>query len=149
MSSALHSDRNLQSWLDEYGESHRHPVNIVLHKICVPLILWSLLGLFFGMNHHFSRGLGFILVLGGMVFYFRLGLRPFFGMLAAVIFCLASFYVFLQQGLPLFTISLVVFVLAWIGQFVGHKFEGKKPSFFQDLQFLLVGPLWVVFYRRS
>jgi uncharacterized membrane protein YGL010W len=35
-----------------------------------------------------------------------------------------------------------VFILAWIGQFYGHKVEGKKPSFFKDLQFLLIGPVW-------
>jgi uncharacterized membrane protein YGL010W len=34
--------------------------------------------------------------------------------------------------------------LAWIGQFYGHKIEGKKPSFLKDLEFLLIGPLWVI-----
>ena len=38
----------------------------------------------------------------------------------------------------------VLFVLAWVGQFIGHKIEGKKPSFFEDLQFLLVGPVWLL-----
>jgi uncharacterized membrane protein YGL010W len=49
-----------------------------------------------------------------------------------------------------FTVSLAVFVLAWIGQFIGHKIEGKKPSFFDDLRYLLIGPLFVlaVLYRR-
>jgi uncharacterized membrane protein YGL010W len=40
--------------------------------------------------------------------------------------------------------NIVIFVLAWIGQFVGHKIEGQKPSFLEDVQFLLIGPLWVV-----
>jgi uncharacterized membrane protein YGL010W len=55
----------------------------------------------------------------------------------------------LPQGTVL-PISLVVFVLAWIGQFVGHRIEGKKPSFFEDLRFLLIGPLFVLgfLYRR-
>src|SRR5262249_2722390 len=47
--------------------------------------------------------------------------------------------------------SLVaVFVAAWIAQFVGHSIEGRKPSFFEDLQFLLIGPLWLLAdgYRR-
>jgi uncharacterized membrane protein YGL010W len=49
-----------------------------------------------------------------------------------------------------FAVSLTVFVLAWIGQFIGHKIEGKKPSFFDDLRYLLIGPLFVlaVLYRR-
>jgi uncharacterized membrane protein YGL010W len=47
-------------------------------------------------------------------------------------------------------VSLTVFVVAWIGQFIGHKIEGKKPSFFEDLRFLLIGPLFVLgfVYRR-
>jgi uncharacterized membrane protein YGL010W len=51
---------------------------------------------------------------------------------------------------PLWTSSLVIFVAAWVGQFIGHKIEGKKPSFFEDIQFLLVGPLWLLgaVYRR-
>ena len=38
----------------------------------------------------------------------------------------------------------MVFVLAWIGQFIGHLIEGKRPSFFKDLQFLLIGPAWLM-----
>ncbi len=44
----------------------------------------------------------------------------------------------------LFYTSLIIFAIAWIGQFYGHKVEGKKPSFIKDLQFLLIGPLWVI-----
>ena len=53
-------------------------------------------------------------------------------------------------GLPLVQVCLAVFVLAWAGQFVGHKIEGKKPSFLKDLQFLLVGPMWLMhfIYRK-
>ena len=39
---------------------------------------------------------------------------------------------------------MAIFVLAWIGQFIGHKIEGEKPSFFEDLQFLLIGPDWLL-----
>jgi uncharacterized membrane protein YGL010W len=47
-------------------------------------------------------------------------------------------------------LSIAIFVVAWIGQFIGHKIEGKKPSFFDDLRFLLIGPLFVLgfLYRR-
>ena len=41
-------------------------------------------------------------------------------------------------------LSLAIFIVAWIGQFIGHKIEGKKPSFFEDLQFLLIGPAWLL-----
>ena len=45
---------------------------------------------------------------------------------------------------------VALFVVGWIIQFVGHKIEGQKPSFFEDLQFLLIGPLWLLsdVYRR-
>lgn len=47
-------------------------------------------------------------------------------------------------GLPLLPIALAIFIVAWIGQFYGHKVEGQKPSFLKDLIFLLIGPLWVL-----
>ena len=47
---------------------------------------------------------------------------------------------------PLYQVCVTVFVIAWIGQFIGHKIEGKKPSFFKDLQFLLVGPMWLLHF---
>jgi uncharacterized membrane protein YGL010W len=46
--------------------------------------------------------------------------------------------------MPLFYTSLLIFVVAWVGQFYGHHIEGKKPSFLKDLQFLLIGPAWVL-----
>ena len=37
--------RTVDQWLDEYGESHRNPANKLLHWICVPIIVVSLVGL--------------------------------------------------------------------------------------------------------
>lgn len=51
--------------------------------------------------------------------------------------------IFLDKTPGLFYVALGIFILAWIGQFIGHKIEGKRPSFFKDIQFLLIGPLWV------
>jgi uncharacterized membrane protein YGL010W len=42
--------------------------------------------------------------------------------------------------------ALIIFVVAWIGQFIGHKIEGKKPSFLQDVQYLLIGPAWLLHF---
>ncbi|MEG2033750.1 MAG: Mpo1-like protein, partial [Janthinobacterium sp.] len=55
-----------------------------------------------------------------------------------------------MPALTILPVSLGVFVLAWIGQFIGHQIEGKKPSFLDDLRFLLIGPLFVLgfLYRR-
>lgn len=78
-----------------------------------------------------------------LLFYLRLSFGMFLKMLLFSALCLVGNY-YLGQYLPLLTTSIVIFVLAWIGQFYGHKVEGKKPSFFKDLQFLLIGPAWVV-----
>ncbi len=53
-------------------------------------------------------------------------------------------------GSGLLAVSATVFVLAWIGQFVGHRVEGRKPAFLEDLRSLLIGPAWVLafVYRR-
>lgn len=42
-------------------------------------------------------------------------------------------------GLPL---AAGLFTVGWGFQFVGHAFEGKKPSFVGDKRNLLVGVLW-------
>jgi uncharacterized membrane protein YGL010W len=77
-----------------------------------------------------------------LIFYLRLSFSTFVRMITFSILCLMGNY-FLSQVSPLFYSSLAIFVIAWIGQFYGHKLEGKKPSFFKDLQFLLIGPAWV------
>jgi uncharacterized membrane protein YGL010W len=41
-------------------------------------------------------------------------------------------------------LAIGAFVAAWIAQFVGHKIEGKKPSFLTDMAYLLIGPAWIV-----
>ena len=48
-------------------------------------------------------------------------------------------------------VAAAVFIVAWIGQFIGHAIEGRKPSFFEDVKFLLVGPAWLLhfIYRRA
>jgi uncharacterized membrane protein YGL010W len=134
--------RTLESWLAAYGESHQNPLNERLHRICVPLITFSLLGMCWAL----SPLLAFALCALGLLFYLRLSLPLAAGMssAAALSLWLASL---LEHP---FEVSLVVFALAWVGQFYGHHVEGRRPSFFQDLQFLLVGPIWLLsgLYRR-
>jgi uncharacterized membrane protein YGL010W len=91
-----------------------------------------------------------LFLLAAIVYYLSLSPRLALGML---IFSLLV--VWLTLGLaalpgPLWAASLAIFVGAWIGQFVGHRIEGRKPSFFKDLQFLLIGPLWLLahLYRQ-
>ncbi|MGV7209374.1 DUF962 domain-containing protein [Oxalobacteraceae bacterium A2-2] len=136
--------RTIDTLLDQYRDSHRHPTNELIHFVCVPLIMFTLLGLLWAL--HPLATLAFCAA--SLWYYLRLS-RPFalgMALMTAVMLVLLA-AVPPQAVLPL---SLVIFVLAWIGQFIGHKIEGKKPSFFDDLRFLLVGPLFVLsfLYRR-
>lgn len=134
--------KSLDSYLTEYQDSHRNPTNVAIHNIAVPLIMWSLLGFL----HSFSLGgpdfhLSYVLILFAMIYY-ALFRKPLllFGMGFVTLIMVGSFSVVPE----LRWVSLSVFVLAWIAQFYGHKLEGKKPSFFKDLLFLLIGPIWVL-----
>jgi uncharacterized membrane protein YGL010W len=127
--------RSLEQWLAEYTVSHQNPLNKKIHWLCVPTIFVSILGM--GM----SLSVWFTLVATALVGIFYLGLSKqlFFAMGIFTLLCL-SVMAFMPLG---FKFWALVFVVAWIGQFIGHKVEGKKPSFFEDLQFLLIGPAWV------
>lgn len=145
--------RTMQTWLDEYGDSHRNPVNKKIHWICVPLIMLSTIGLFWSIPHSYfpDIGLGFplnwgiIFILFTMIFYVRLSVIMFIGMsLIGALLILGNLWLMQTFDLPLWQTSLLIFVPAWLGQFIGHKIEGKKPSFFKDVQFLLIGPAWLL-----
>ena len=129
------SKRTLEQWLSEYSVSHQNLVNKKIHWLCVPAIFVSLLGM--GM----SLSVWFTLVMSALVliFYMRLSTPLFLAMGIFILICL-SVMTLLPWG---FKVWAATFVVAWIGQFIGHKIEGKKPSFFEDLQFLLIGPAWV------
>lgn len=148
----------VQHLLDEYGESHQNPTNKLVHWVCVPLIMFSILGLLWSVPvpaglHAFSPWLNWataVMVLA-VAYYLRLSGRLAVGMVLVWILMAALLRVVEAAAvLPLWAVCLLVFVLAWAGQFWGHKVEGKKPSFLKDVQFLLIGPLWLLhfIYRR-
>jgi uncharacterized membrane protein YGL010W len=129
--------RNLDQWLSEYNTSHVNPINKRIHWVCVPAILFSLLGL--ASLIHVAACLAAIAALSA--FYARLNMRLALLMLAlmAAMFALITL---LPGGITGLAIYGGVFALAWVGQFYGHHIEGAKPSFFTDLLFLAIGPLW-------
>jgi len=142
--------KTLNEWFSEYGESHQNRTNKIIHKICVPLITWSLLGILWTIpvpDLFISFGLNWahLFLALALVFYASLKSLKVIGVFAllAIPACVFFKLTWPLIGYKLFTGSILVFVLAWIGQFIGHKIEGKKPSFFKDLQFLLIGPIWV------
>ena len=141
----------LNALLNEYNENHKHPHNIFLHWICVPLIVWSLLALLWllPVPDVFNRlpvqlNWALVILTLAMVYYLLLSRTLAAGLLIIFILMLLPFSWINATAVSLLKLSLTVFVVAWIGQFVGHIIEGKRPSFFKDLQFLLIGPLWLL-----
>lgn len=126
--------KSVTEWFDEYSESHQNPTNKQIHWLCVPAILFSIIGII----AHFSTLLTALLLVLTLVFYARLDLVLAVAM-AALLVVMAWLIYTLPVGVGFY---IAIFVIAWIGQFYGHKIEGKKPSFFKDLQFLLIGPVW-------
>ena len=141
------------NWLlDKYGESHLNPTNKLIHWICVPSIVFSLFGVLYALPFLVERGLvtnwAFVLYAVTLVYYIRLSLPIALGLMlicGAMVFGVdAIFNAVGRDAIGLAKVSFGIFVVAWIGQFIGHKIEGKKPSFLEDLQFLMVGPAWLL-----
>jgi len=146
--------KTAQEYFDEYAVSHQNKTNQAIHYICVPLIFFSVIGLLmsipttllentFGLQNPILENWAVIIGVIISFFYLRLGFWYFTEMLFVMLLCiLGNFWI--GNNLNLFYVSIIIFVLAWIGQFYGHKIEGVKPSFLKDLEFLLIGPLWVI-----
>lgn len=153
--------RKIDELLSEYGESHQNQTNKMIHWICVPLIFFSVVGLiasipsagvqrFLGEGNPYANWAAVVLILV-LIYYVSLSIPLGIGMMLFALLCLYLSRVIMQsQVAPLWLVSIIVFVVAWIGQFYGHKVEGKKPSFLKDIQFLLIGPAWLMhfIYRR-
>ena len=160
--------KTIDNWFDEYGESHQNKINKLIHWICIPLIFWSIIA-FLSLipnsyldifNNSMVNELmhwGTVVIILGLLFYLRLSFKIFVGMAVFSLCVLLDIYYtlhlfrsskFSESNLAandfLLYLALIVFVFAWILQFIGHKIEGKKPSFFKDIQFLLIGPAWLL-----
>ena len=149
--------RGVSDWLTEYGASHENPTNKLLHWICVPPIVLSVMGLLWSapVPAAFSAvspwlNWATLAAAAAVVYYAVLSPSLALGVLGAFVLLLAVTQWLAHLPWPLWLTSLAIFVVAWIGQFVGHALEGKRPSFFKDLQVLLIGPLWLLaaVYRR-
>jgi uncharacterized membrane protein YGL010W len=149
--------KTADQWFEEYGVSHKNKTNKFIHWICVPAIFFSIVGLIAAIPHAFldsffpeayapyinfgTIGLGLALL-----FYFALSARLFVGMLLFSIAVIYGNAAIELSSLSLWQFSLTAFVMAWVGQFIGHHIEGAKPSFFKDLQFLMIGPAWLMHF---
>ena len=171
--------KNIQDWFSEYGESHQNKTNKLIHWICIPLIFWSIIALLSLIpdtllnvfNNPFINDLihwGTFIIFLGLLFYLRLSISIFLGMLVFSILVLLDVYLTvylfdahkywglfksleMDGDLFLLILSIIVFIGSWILQFIGHKIEGKKPSFLKDIQFLLIGPAWLLgfIYKKN
>jgi len=144
--------KDVHTLLDEYGESHQNSLNKAFHWICVPVILWTIVALLWAIPFPGGIELGNYPLNWAMlalalvqIYYFRLSFSLAIGMFAIVAVMLwLTHWVTLNISLPLWQVAIGLFVIAWVGQFIGHAVEGKRPSFFKDLQFLLIGPAWLL-----
>lgn len=143
-------DRPIDRWFAKYAVDHRNPVNQRIHVIAVPAILWSIIAFLWCIpvpGTWFRPGLWAALVMfAAWMFYYRASRPLGLGMLAVFV-AMAWLTRWLHDTLGtqgLLLLAGAVFVVAWILQFVGHKIEGRKPSFLTDITFLLIGPAWVL-----
>lgn len=131
------SSRRIDELLNHYAQSHQHPLNERIHFVAIPLIMLSLIGLMFSLSSLLAYGF----VLASMVYYLRLSV-PF--TVAMGVWSVILLSVVNAMGEQRLSWCVAIFVGAWILQFIGHQIEGKKPSFFEDIQYLWVGPLFVL-----
>ena len=148
--------------LEEYGSSHKNKINKLIHWICVPAIFFSIVALIWSIplgplenlkiNDYQYINWATIALVFVVVYYIRLSPLLTIGM---IIFSTICLYVtnYLENLIfngkiefQLWLIALIIFVISWIIQFIGHEIEGKKPSFLKDVQFLLIGPAWLMHF---
>lgn len=138
MDSTTAQVREIDTLLAKYSESHLNHTNEIIHCVCVPAIVFTLLGLLWAIHPLAAVAV----TVAALVYYIKLS-PPFavgMGVMSALMLGLLS----MMPGQAVLPLSIAIFVLAWIGQFIGHTIEGKKPSFLEDLRFLLIGPLFVL-----
>jgi uncharacterized membrane protein YGL010W len=129
--------RKIDTLLDHYGSSHKNATNEVIHFVAIPLIMLSIVGLMYALH----PWVAYAFMAASMVYYARLS-TVF--LVAMIVWGTLLFWCITLMGDRVWQTSLIIFVGAWIAQFYGHHVEGKKPSFFEDIQYLWVGPLFVL-----
>jgi len=146
--------QSLQQLLDKYAESHQNKTNKRIHYFCVPAIFFSVIGLLMSIPSNLIQNLtgisdslyanwGVVALMPVFLFYIRLSLKMTFLILSFSILCILGNFQ-MKVFVELWQASVVIFVISWIIQFYGHKIEGKKPSFLDDIKFLMIGPAWIL-----
>ncbi len=147
-------ERTIDQLLIKYGESHQDTTNKLIHWICVPSIMFSLFGVLMSIPFFVEKTLLFnwaaVVLLMALGYYLTLSISMFIGFIIVGGAMLYGNFAILNlvngSDWNLFLVSIAIFAIAWIGQFIGHGIEGKKPSFFDDVKFLLIGPAWLLHF---
>jgi uncharacterized membrane protein YGL010W len=142
--------RPIDRYLGSYSEDHRNGLNQIIHWICVPPIVWTVMAALFVIpvpGTMFLPGMwAGLAAVAAVAYYLRLS-RPL-GLAMAIAIALMLALTWWLYGVigprNLLYTAIAVFVIAWVAQFIGHEFEGKRPSFLTDLTYLLIGPLWLM-----
>ena len=145
--------KTLEDWLDAYAVSHQNKTNKLIHYFCVPAIYFSIVGLLMSIplgilskvniQEPILINWAVVVLIPVFIFYARLSLKVAFLILFfSAIFVFSNYQISIIANL--WVVSIVIFAIAWIFQFYGHHLEGKKPSFLKDIQFLLIGPAWIL-----
>lgn len=134
--------RDIATYFADYAAYHRTRGNKLFHRIGIPLIVLSGLGMLARVGAPVG-GLridaSMLLIAVSMVVYLALEWRLALLMLAVSI----AFY-FAGAALPMW-VNVALFVLGWIFQFIGHSvYEHRQPAFLKNGLHLLVGPLWIL-----
>jgi uncharacterized membrane protein YGL010W len=146
--------RNVNTLLNEYSESHQNRINKKIHWVCVPAIMFSLLGILWSLPFPIKISplinWATILITLSIIYYFFLSWKLAIGMFFSSLFMILILQWMDGFTVPLWQFAVAIFIMAWVGQFVGHLIEGKRPSFLRDIQFLLIGPVWLLvdIYRK-
>ncbi len=146
--------REIDKLLNEYGKSHKNKTNKLIHWVMVPSIFFSIVGLVMSIPVFVGKTMfvnfATIALILSLFYYLKLSKPLFFGFCFWAVFCLYGNFKIYEFGgysnANLAKISFAIFFVAWIFQFIGHKIEGAKPSFLDDLKFLLVGPAWLLHF---
>lgn len=142
-----------KSLLETYGESHQNKTNKLIHWICVPAIFFSIVGLIsiipfpseMSLAGSIKLNWAFIALILVLLYYISLSVSISIGMALFSFLCIYLCEQLNSFDCPLW-IYVGIFAVSWVFQFIGHHIEGKKPSFLQDIQFLLIGPAWLMHF---
>jgi len=140
--------KSIEENLTQYAAYHRDRRNIATHFVGVPLIVFGVvqaLATVWMAAGDYTITLAAVVSIAACIYYFRLDFV--FGVTMAVtlfVMCAGASEVVHRLGKgPALGVAAIAFTVGWVIQFVGHKFEGMKPAFFDDAKQLLIGPIFV------